>query len=65
MQGHAETLSPRQAAVRLGIRLDALYSLLWAGKLTGNKHNGRWMIPVSAVTERLKARKASDGTAGR
>ncbi len=56
-------LTPRQAAQRLGIRLDALYALIWATKLPARKQDGRWFIPGTAVEARLKAREAKDGTA--
>ena len=58
-------LSPREAALRLGIRLDATYALIWANKLEAQKHDGRWLIPASAVEARLEARKVRNGTLGR
>jgi excisionase family DNA binding protein len=48
-------MTPRKAAQTLGIRLDAVYALIWAGKLPGHKADGRWQIPAKAVTERLRA----------
>jgi excisionase family DNA binding protein len=54
-------LSPRRAAQRLGISLDSVYSLIWAGKLTAKKRDGRWSIPVSAVEGRIKARELRQG----
>ena len=45
-----------QAARRLGIGLDYLYSLLWTGKLAGQKLGRRWHIPAEAVEARLKQR---------
>jgi hypothetical protein len=53
------TLSPRQAAHALGIRLDSLYALLWAGKLTAEKHNGRWRVCADSVNRRRAQRIAS------
>lgn len=43
-----------EAARRLGVGLDYLYSLLWTGKLSGRKVSGRWRIPLSAVEQRLE-----------
>lgn len=49
-------LSAVEAARRLGVGLDYLYSLLWTGKLTGRKQGKRWHIPADAVEARLKGR---------
>ena len=49
-------LTPRVAAQRLGIRLDAVYAAIWAGRLTAHKKDGRWYVPSSEVEKRLKAR---------
>jgi len=54
-----DELTPREVAHQLGVRLDSVYALLWAGKLPGRKHEGRWVIPVEAVKARLKARRAN------
>ncbi len=53
----AKELSPREAAQRLGIRLDSLYALIWAGKLMAHKLDGRWRIRADAVEARLKTKK--------
>ena len=45
-----------EAARRLGIGLDYLYSLVWTGKLPGRKVDKKWRIPVEAVEARLKGR---------
>jgi excisionase family DNA binding protein len=50
-----------EAARTLGVGLDYLYSLLWTGKLTGQKVGGRWRIPRSAVEARSKAQKVRNG----
>jgi len=52
----ARNLSPREAAQQLRVRLDSVYSLIWAGKLKAHKLDGRWRIPVQAVDARLKQR---------
>ena len=49
-------LSPNAAARKLGIGVDYLYKLLWAGKLQGQKINERWHVPLVAIEERLKER---------
>jgi excisionase family DNA binding protein len=51
-------MSAIQAARKLGIGLDYLYSLLWAGKLQGRKVGKQWRIPAEAVEARLKQRGA-------
>lgn len=46
------------AARRLGCRLDTLYLLLRGGRIPGaEKREGRWVIPESAVEDRLHARQ--------
>ncbi len=49
-------LSAIEAARRLRIGLDYLYSLLWTGKLQGRKVGKRWRVPSDAVESRLKGR---------
>lgn len=49
-------LSAVEAARRLGVGLDYLYSLLWTGKLQGRKVGKQWRIPAGAVEARLKER---------
>lgn len=56
-----EVLKPREAAMALGTRLDAIYSAIWSGRLPATKQEGRWLIPVSAVEECLKNRVARNG----
>jgi excisionase family DNA binding protein len=57
MDGEKE-LTATESCRRLGITLDALYRLLYAGKLTGRKVEGVWRIPLSAIEQRQK-RKAN------
>jgi excisionase family DNA binding protein len=54
-----ETLTPRTAALLLGVRLDSIYALIWAGKLEADKKDGRWEIPLSAVEARSSLRHIS------
>jgi excisionase family DNA binding protein len=49
-----ENLSVSEAARRLGISLDGVYRLLYSGKLSGAKTDGKWHIPVNTVEERLR-----------
>ena len=62
------TITAVEAARRLNIGLDYLYSLLWTGKLCGKKVNGRWTVSARATEERAKVtRNGGDdhATAGR
>lgn len=56
-------LTPRAAALKLGIRLDAVYSLIWAGRLSAHKKDGRWYVPASAIEKRLKAQTSRKNAA--
>jgi excisionase family DNA binding protein len=49
-------LSAVEAARKLGVGLDYLYSLLWTGKLQGRKLGKRWHISTEAVEATLKQR---------
>lgn len=49
-----KNLSPRQAAVRLGVGLQFVYLLLYDGKLAATKLGNRSVIPESSVVERLR-----------
>jgi excisionase family DNA binding protein len=49
-------LSAVEAARKLAVGLDYLYSLLWTGKLEGRKVGKQWRIPVAAVEARMKQR---------
>jgi excisionase family DNA binding protein len=50
----ATEMSARQAACKLGVGLDYLYSLLWTGKLEGRKVNKQWLISAKSVEARLR-----------
>jgi excisionase family DNA binding protein len=54
-------LTATQSCRRLGITLDALYRLLYAGKLPGRKVEGVWRIPATAVEARRKTRESRNG----
>ena len=53
-------IPPRGVAQNLGIRLDAVYNLIWSGKLQATKQDGRWLVSTRSVNERLRARKAKE-----
>lgn len=59
-----QELTPAQAARKLGITLDAVYRLVYAGKLPARKIRNRWVLPLESVSARLKAREARDGAIG-
>jgi excisionase family DNA binding protein len=50
-------MSAVEAARKLGIGLDYLYSLLWTGKLRGRKVRKQWHVSAEAVETRLKERR--------
>lgn len=47
-----------EASRRLGLTLDSLYRLIYAGRLPARKERKRWLIPSQAVEARLKQRGA-------
>jgi excisionase family DNA binding protein len=49
-------VSAIEAARRLGVGLDYVYSLLWTGKLQGRKVGKQWRISAEAIEARLKAK---------
>jgi len=57
----AKEMTATQSCRRLGITLDALYRLLYAGKLPGRKIEGVWRIPAAAIDARLKKREDRNG----
>ncbi len=57
-----EELTVSHASRTLGIALDYVYRLIYSGKLTARKSEGRWLIPVSDVESRLKAREERNGS---
>jgi len=50
-------LTASESCRHLGITLDALYRLLYSGKLQGRKVEGVWRIPLSEVEQRLKRKR--------
>jgi len=60
-----QELTVSGAARRLNLTLDAIYRLIYAGRLPARKERRHWLIPSSAIESRLKAREATGGTPGR
>jgi excisionase family DNA binding protein len=52
-----KNLTVSAAARRLGNSLDAVYRLLYAGKLKARKKGRRWFVSAHAVEDRIQARK--------
>jgi excisionase family DNA binding protein len=50
----AKEISPREAAISLGIRLDAFYCLLWSGRISARKIDGRRRVSAADVEKRLR-----------
>jgi predicted site-specific integrase-resolvase len=51
-------MTAREAANKLGITLDAVYRLLWAGKLKGSRNADQdWTVSDEAVTDRLMSKR--------
>jgi excisionase family DNA binding protein len=51
-------MSAIEAARRLAVGLDYVYSLIWTGKLDGRKVDQRWLVSMASV------REASEGKGG-
>ena len=60
-----KSYSPAEAARELGVSLDAIYRLIYAGKLPAQKESDRWLIPQNEVELRAKTREARRGPASR
>jgi len=56
MDGVKRELTVREAAQVLGINLDTIYKLLWAGRIAATKNEGKWIIPFSAIEDRARRR---------
>jgi helix-turn-helix protein len=51
-------ISPRKAAKKLHISLNATYTAIWTGRLQGKKRDGKWLVSVHAVDEYLRRRRS-------
>jgi hypothetical protein len=50
-------LSARDGARMLGLRMDSMYALIWAGKIPAEKKDGRWQISWSVIEKRKQSHK--------
>lgn len=41
------TLSPAEAARAMGVTLDYVYKLIWAGKIRAEKIDGKWRVDAT------------------
>ena len=48
----------RDAAQALDMRLDSLYSLIWAGKIPAEKKDGRWRIDAAVIEKRRRKQRS-------
>lgn len=48
-----ETLTMREAASMLDVGLQHVYRLVWEGRLSAQKVDGRWHISADSVRSRL------------
>ena len=51
-------LTVAETSRRLGVSLDYIYRLLYAGQLAGRKLDKTWRISAAAVEERVRRREA-------
>ena len=47
-------MTPIEAARKLGVGLNYIYNLLWAGKLAGRKVDDQWAVSLAGVQARVK-----------
>ncbi len=52
----SEELTVIEASRMLGLTLDSLYRLIYAGRLPARKVGRKWRIPTKAVKARLEKR---------
>jgi excisionase family DNA binding protein len=60
-----QELTVAKAARQLNVTLDAIYRLIYAGRLPAHKDQRIWLIPISGIEARVKAREVANGTTGR
>jgi hypothetical protein len=53
-------ISPREAAKKLHISLNATYAAVWTGRLRAEKRDGKWLVSVQAVDECLQRRRSRE-----
>jgi excisionase family DNA binding protein len=57
MVNKSPDLTPREAAVKLGVSLNQVYQLIWSEKLPAERSKEGWRIPLTAVEERQNSAK--------
>lgn len=57
MKTSETTMTPRQAATELQVRLDYLYKLLWDETIPAHKVDGRWVLDRRDVEAYQASRK--------
>jgi excisionase family DNA binding protein len=56
-----QMMSVSKTARKLGVTVDAVYRLLYSGRLAAaRKQDGKWRIPAQAVQERLRQKGQRD-----
>jgi hypothetical protein len=50
-------IGPREAARQRGISMQAIYALIWTGKLRAEKKDGRWWIDVRDLQKSTRQRR--------
>ncbi len=65
-----KAITPVEAARRLGVTIQYLYTLLWTGRLQATREGKRWLVSAQAVEQRrlssvanLIQKEAKDGKA--
>lgn len=57
-------MSMREVARALGITYDQVYRLIWAGRLVGEKVDGKWVVEQASVERYRDTRDARRGPKG-
>jgi excisionase family DNA binding protein len=60
-----ESMSVRDTAFVLGTGLQQVYRLLWEGKLSGRRVDGKWRITKASVQDRLDRKANTNKSSGR
>ncbi len=50
-----QSITPVEAARRLGVTLQYLYTLLWTGRLQARREGKRWLVDAQAVERRRQS----------
>jgi excisionase family DNA binding protein len=52
-------ISVREAASMLGVSLQQIYKLVWDGRFSSRKIDGKWRISTAAVQSRLSKKRGT------